>query len=274
MASTSEESVQVKTLSHAAKQRMASSPGEPLFIADWEKVLMIHYQVDPHKLQKLVPFELDLLDGSAFISIVAFTMRGMRPRFGGHLGALLLKPIATHEFLNVRTYVRNGSETGIYFLAEWLSNRLSVAIGPRAFGLPYVCGRLDYQHRWQELALGGCVVDAETQHQFTYHGALDHKLKFAPCGAGSVEEWLMERYTAYTHSAGCERFFRVWHPPWQQMPVEIKVTDQSLLNVRWPLFRDSHLLGSNFSPGVGHVWMGRPHRLHDAEGRAPRVPDQ
>src|SRR6266436_7723570 len=109
--------------SQAARQRLLSLPGEPLFIADWDRVLMIHYEVEPDTLQRAVPFELELNEGRAFVSLVAFTMRGMKPRMGGHLAALLLKPIATHEFLNVRTYVRHRGESGIYFLAEWLSNR-------------------------------------------------------------------------------------------------------------------------------------------------------
>ncbi len=124
------------TPSEAGQRRLLSLPGEPLFIADWDRVLMIHYEVEPDSLQRAVPFELELNEGRAFVSLVAFTMRGMKPRMGGHLAALLLKPIATHEFLNVRTYVRHRGESGIYFLAEWLSNRLSVALGPLMFGLP------------------------------------------------------------------------------------------------------------------------------------------
>src|SRR5437868_5384556 len=104
------------TPSEAGQQRLLSLPGEPLFIADWERVLMIHYELDPDALQRVVPFDLDLRCGRAFASAVAFTMRGMRPRFGGRLGAWLLRPIATHEFLNVRTYVRHKGESGIYFL--------------------------------------------------------------------------------------------------------------------------------------------------------------
>src|SRR6266536_656086 len=119
------------SLSEAARARLLSVRGEPLFLADWDRVLMIHYEVDPVRLQRAVPFELDVYEGRAFVSLVAFTLRGMRPCLGGRLSAWLLRPIATHEFLNVRTYVKRGGETGIYFMAEWLSNRLSVALGPR-----------------------------------------------------------------------------------------------------------------------------------------------
>src|SRR5882672_10934511 len=133
-------------LSAAARERMLSQRFEPLFLAAWERVLMIHFEVDPKVLQQWVPFELDLHDGRAFVSLVAFTMRRMRLYFGGRFAAWLLRPIATHDFLNVRTYVRQGSECGIHFLAEWLSNRLATLIGPGTFSLPYRLGHIQYDH--------------------------------------------------------------------------------------------------------------------------------
>src|SRR5262245_10231598 len=45
-------------LSVAAKERMLSRRGEPLFLADWLDVLMVHYEVDRPQLQGVVPFEL------------------------------------------------------------------------------------------------------------------------------------------------------------------------------------------------------------------------
>ena len=45
--------------------------------------LFIHFEVDAERLQRDVPFPLDLRDGKAYVSLVAFTMRAMRFRFGG-----------------------------------------------------------------------------------------------------------------------------------------------------------------------------------------------
>ncbi|PYJ88478.1 MAG: hypothetical protein DME70_03935, partial [Verrucomicrobia bacterium] len=123
--------------SEAGKRRLLSKFGEPLFLARWDRAVFINYSADPEILQRQIPFELDLRDGQAFVSIVAFTLVRMRPRLGGAWTEWLFKPIATHEFLNIRTYVRHRGEPGIYFLAEWLSNPLSVLLGPRSFGLPY-----------------------------------------------------------------------------------------------------------------------------------------
>jgi uncharacterized protein YqjF (DUF2071 family) len=96
-----------------------------------------------------VPYPLNLRAGRAFVTLVAFTLETMRPRLGGKLSAWLFKPIATHDFLNVRTYVRLNGEPGIHFLAEWLSNPLAVRLGPRTFGLPYRYGFIHYEHAWE-----------------------------------------------------------------------------------------------------------------------------
>jgi uncharacterized protein YqjF (DUF2071 family) len=252
-----------RTRSHseAARERILSLPREPLFLADWQRALMIHFEVDCEALQQVVPFELDQFDGRAFVSAVAFTLSGMRLRFGGRLAAWLLKPIATHHFLNVRTYVRVKGETGIYFLAEWLSNRLSVIFGPRVFGLPYRFGKIEYNHDWK-FTLSGRVAESENRNTFAYHAALTNKSEFQRCEPDSLAEWLMERYTAFTAVGAKRRFFRVWHQPWSQLPADVCVSEKKLLDESWKFFCDARLVGANFSPGVADVWMGWPHRLN------------
>src|SRR5438067_894904 len=82
----------------------------PLFFAEWLDVVFIHFELEPRVLQSSVPFDLDLRDGRAYVSLVAFTQRRLRPAFGGRLAALFAAPLADHAFLNVRTYVRHGGE--------------------------------------------------------------------------------------------------------------------------------------------------------------------
>src|SRR6185437_8034811 len=153
-----EKTVEVSNISNqAARDRLLSVKGEPLFLADWLRPVFIHFEVPVNALQSAVPFELDLYDGNAYVSLVAFTMRGMRPFRGGRLAAWLFKPIASNEYLNVRTYVRHRGEAGIYFLTEWMNNPFSVRLGPLTFGLPYRFGELNYRHRYEEGVLNGEV---------------------------------------------------------------------------------------------------------------------
>jgi uncharacterized protein len=219
---------------------------------------MIHFEVDVDALQRDVPFQLDLFEGRAFVSTVAFTMSRMRPRLGGRVSAWMFSPIATHDFLNVRTYVRHGSETGIHFLAEWLSSRLAAKLGPATFGLPYRYGRIDYHHDPNGV-IQGQVADRGSCETFAYQATCRDFEAVQPCGVGSREEWLMERYTAFNSAGWRKRFFRVWHPPWPQCAASINLDDATLLTQRWPWFKDANLIGANYSPGFDAVWMGRPH---------------
>jgi uncharacterized protein YqjF (DUF2071 family) len=238
---------------------MLAKPGEPLFLAAWDRAVFVHYEADPSLLQRQVPFELDLRDGRAFVSVVAFTLLRMRLRIGGRLGEWLLKPIASHEFLNVRTYVRHDGEPGIFFLAEWLSNPLSVRLGPRTFGLPYRFGHLRYRHIHE----GGEILGSVTANEgrLGYRGAIS-AVRFDPSDAESLTEFLLERYTAFTCQGRRRRLFRVWHPPWSQTPIEIEITADNLLSSTGQWWSSAECVGANYSPGVD-VWMGRPHRLAD-----------
>jgi uncharacterized protein YqjF (DUF2071 family) len=254
-----------------AKRRLLSRAGEPLFFADWDRALFLHFEVDPEALQREVPFPLDLREGRAYVSLVAFTLRGMRCRFGGKLGEWLLKPIATHEFLNVRTYVRDRGEPGIVFLAEWLSNPLSVKLGPMTFGLPYRYGDIQYQHRHETGIFRGSVVDARGGGELRYSARHDEAAPFDVCPGGSLDEFLLERHTAFTARHGKRGFFRIWHEPWAQKRVEATLQDISLLTGAWSWFRGARFVGANYSPGARNVWMGRPHRLTRQTRERPRL---
>jgi uncharacterized protein YqjF (DUF2071 family) len=246
-------------LGEAARKRLLSVKGEPLFLADWSRAVFIHYEVAPETLQREVPFELDLYEGKAYVSLVAFTMRGMRPYRGGQLAAWLFQPIAMNDFLNVRTYVRHRGEAGIFFLSEWMNNPLSIRLGPWTFGLPYRFGKLNYQHQHEAGMLRGCVSNTTDGASFEYEATLTEP-NFVPCRAGSRDEFLLERYTAFTAHKTKRRFFRIWHRPWAQQATRVSVINRRLLDNAWPWFAEAKLAGGNYSPGARDVWMGRPHR--------------
>ncbi|CAN5496369.1 DUF2071 domain-containing protein [soil metagenome] len=236
-----------------ARQRLLSIRGEPLFYANWEDALFIHFETEVATLQGCVPFQLDLFKERAFVSLVAFRMRGMRPRIGGRLGALVLKPIATHNFLNVRTYVRHHGEPAIYFMHEWLANRLSVLLGPAIFGLPYHPAKIDYRQN----GLEGSVRAEEGSFNFR---ACLRKGELTICEPGSLGEFLLERYTAFTCRGLTKRFFRIWHEPWRQTSAEVDFAGTDLLRSSGDWWPKAQYIGANYAPGVA-VWMGRPHPI-------------
>ena len=251
-------------LSAAARVRLEEAEGNALLLNDWVRALFIHYEVDAAALQSLVPYELDLRGGRAYVSLVAFTMRRLRPCLGGKITQWLSAPVSNHGFLNVRTYVKHEGEAGIFFLAEWLPNVLSVFIGPRTFGLPYRYGRCDYRHDHERGELNGKVaaLDASRQppapRQLCYRGGIDPRASFAPSEGESLTEFLLERYTAFTERRGVRRLFRIWHEPWPQTPVEVEVDDESLIELSGDWLRSARRVGANYSPGALDVWIGRP----------------
>jgi uncharacterized protein YqjF (DUF2071 family) len=264
--------------SASARRRILTVDGEPLLYADWLRAVIINFEVDADALQQEVPFELDLRQGRAYVSLVAFTMGGMRPRRGGRLAALLFKPIATHHFLNVRAYVKHRGEAGIHFLAEWLDNPISVFLGLPVFGLPYRFGRLHYDHDPRNDLLHGKVTSAsgffglnssEDVPRLEYRAESDPSATFRPSVANSLDEFLLERYTAFnarpatsgTGNSAFRRFFRIWHPPWPQIPIHISSLETGLLARTWPWFAEARLVGAHYSPGIRRVWMGRPQSL-------------
>jgi len=244
--------------SAAARLRMR----KPLFRADWSRAVFIHYEVEPSALQQCVPFPLHLREGRAYVSLVAFTLRRLRPRIGGRTGRWLLRPISDHQFLNVRTYVCAAGEPGIYFLAEWLSTRLAVPLGPICFGLPYRLGKIAYQHQ-QTCALAGRVKAGSGE--FRYRGEVKPGAPCRPCLAGTLDEFLLERYTAFTCRGCRRRFFRVWHEPWPQSPATVVVEAGTLLRRTGLWFREARVITAHYSPGVEDVWMGPPEALRPAQ---------
>ncbi len=147
----------IATPSVAARRQFLAREGRPLLLADWEQALFLHFEVPAALLQRHVPFELDLFEGRAFVSLVVFTMRGMRLARGGRLGRWLCAPFGEQRFLNVRTYVRHGGEAGIYFIAEWISHAICVPFGPVTYGLPYRWGRLAFEHAHERGRVRGRV---------------------------------------------------------------------------------------------------------------------
>ena len=247
--------------SAVAREQLLQGWGEPMLMADWDRALMLHYEVPPEVLQPHVPYPLDLRDGKAYVSLVAFTMRDMAPFRGGKWTSWMLKPIATHEFLNVRTYVNVDGEAGIYFLHEWLPNALAVMLGRPVFGLPYRRGSLNYQHDHEGGHLEGTVRSPDGTGLLHYEATLPEPHAFLPCEAGTLTEFLMERYTAFTEWLGRKRCFRIWHPPWPQVAVDPVIHDDSLLRQSCPWFSGATLCGANYSTGAPGVWMSRPYFL-------------
>ncbi len=67
-------------------------------------------------------------------------------------------------------------------MTEWLSNRLSVALGPPAFGRPYSYGKINYDHEpTRDQQLSGHVEGVPLPDVLPYTAALENSALFEPC---------------------------------------------------------------------------------------------
>lgn len=250
--------------SERARRRMLRPGERPRFLADWVDVLFVHFAVDPAVLQPHVPFELDLFGGEAYVSLVAFTQRRLRPRVGGRLAALASRPLAEHEFLNVRTYVRHGRERGIYFLAEWIPNRLACRVGPPMYGLPYRLARNEYTCRTSATRRGRFTGAVTTPAgRLAWRATFRGTGRARPASSG-LGHFLLERYTAYTRRGDTPLRFRVWHEPWLRVRARATLEDTSLLRAAFPWLAAAEPVAAHYSPGVHDVRIGPPQRVEAA----------
>lgn len=212
--------------------RAALRPAAPLFRCAWRDAVFLHYEVEPEALR--IPFEIDTRRGKAYVSVVTITIR---------------TALGPQSFLNVRTYVKGG----IHFLAGWLPNPLCALLGPRLVGIPYRLARLALDRSVTELH--GCV--SAPAGRFEYRASIDPRQAYRESAPGSLEEFLLERYVAYTRSGRRRLSFRTWHAPWTFVDIEPHVEEDGLLRASGAWHRGARLVAAHHSPGFETVGMGR-----------------
>src|SRR5690242_7753116 len=140
----------------------------------WHDLLFAHWPVPVDTLRPLIlpALTLDTYDGRAWVGVVPFRMRGVRPRFVPPIPWLSAFPD-----LNVRTYVVQGGQPGVWFYSLDAGNPLAVAAARAVFHLPYYHARMS------------CCVDGnsvEYASQRTHHGAAAATFvaRYCPTGEG------------------------------------------------------------------------------------------
>ncbi|MEI6536644.1 MAG: DUF2071 domain-containing protein, partial [Verrucomicrobiaceae bacterium] len=97
-------------------QRLAArelQPGSPVMFQQWRDLLFLHWEYSAAAIQATLPEGLfvDTFDGKAYLGVVPFFMRKIRPRF---LPAV--PGISDFMELNLRTYVHDRAGVpGVWF---------------------------------------------------------------------------------------------------------------------------------------------------------------
>jgi uncharacterized protein YqjF (DUF2071 family) len=248
--------------SDAGKGRL-SLKVEPFLSARWERVVFLHFALKPALLrsQLRTPFELQLYEGEAVISIVAVTMRRFRPARPASIAAWPFALISRQDFLNVRTYVRAGAESGALFVWGWLSEPFRVPLPSGMFGLPYSFATLRCDHLHETGSVSGIVTTPIGSGRFAYRASIDPDAAFVPCRPGPLCEFALERYTGFYCRGNERRVFRARHSPWLQAPIAAAIEDRSLLDTAFPWFNSATLIGASYAPGFDRVLLGKANPL-------------
>ncbi len=180
----------------------------------WRSLLFLHWRVDAAAVQALLPEGLTVhtFDGCAWIGVVPFLMRDVRPRFLPSLPGL-----SHFGELNLRTYVLGpDGRPGVWFFSLDADQALAVKIARRFFHLPYfraritTTGHIDGSLTFESLRQG---VDPRSACRFRYRGTGP----LAPAEAGSLDAFLVERYLLYAWNEDKRQLSvgRVDHEPYR-----------------------------------------------------------
>lgn len=122
-----------------AAHRPWPRPPRPWFMGQtWWHLLFAHWAVPVESLERFVPSQLplDVRDGSAWVGVTPFMIRGLRLR-----GTPPIPGLSAFPEINVRTYVTVGGKPGIYFLSLDADSASAVVSARRSYRLPYFRAR-------------------------------------------------------------------------------------------------------------------------------------
>ncbi len=185
--------------------------------AEWRRLAMLNYEVDPGVLRPFVPHgvELGAWNGRHFVSVVGFQFLKTR---------VLGLPIPFHrdfEEINLRFYVRRRAEDGwrrgVVFIKEIAPRWAIAAVARAVYNENYVARRM--RHR---IALdnGTIAPNGSVEYSWRDFGAWHSvRAKTEGCAsllvADSEEEFITEHYWGYAAQRdGGSVEYRVEHPRW------------------------------------------------------------
>jgi uncharacterized protein len=193
----------------------------------WRKLLFLHWELPAEVLARALPpgLSLDTYEGRAFIGLVPFTMRGVRP-------ALLppFPPLSDFHETNVRTYVhREGKDPGVFFFSLDAANSIAVRLARAWFKLPYFYSRMtlaDGADGWRHYH-SERRWPAPVPATFAVRGLPEGPVAASP--PGTLQHFLVERYFLYTAHGGALLRGQVHHEPYAVRGARVEALEESLL---------------------------------------------
>ncbi len=199
----------------------------------WRDLLFLHWAFDPVWIRPLVPssLELDLYEGMAYVGLVPFTMKGVRP-----VGLPAATGLSNFHETNVRTYVHfAGRDPGVWFFSLDAANTIAVRLARAFFHLPYhraemFLERADPDPAVQPLSILYAGVrrwPAPLPASYLIRGQVTGPARAAVLG--TLEHFLAERYLLYSELQDRLYQGQVHHTPYPLQPARVLSLDEDLL---------------------------------------------
>jgi uncharacterized protein len=177
----------------------------------WTELAFLHWPVPAAVLRPLVPaaLEVETWDGMAWLGIVPFRMEDTRYRW-----APSVPTASTFPEVNVRTYVRGGGRTGVWFLSLDAASRLAVRGARTLLNLPYFHAAMSIRRTGEDTvyeSIRSGTPDGLGVFSAVYR-ATGPEYHAEP---GTFDHWLTERYCLFgEHRTGTVYAMDVHHAPW------------------------------------------------------------
>jgi uncharacterized protein len=195
----------------------------------WSHLLFAHWPLPASVVNATLPPGLtaDLFEGNAWISVVPFlldyTVNGLQG---------LPLPKGNFAELNLRTYVRHGNHTGVYFYTLEDNDLLSVWGANAVFKLAYRFGRIRLTANAAPNAppLLHCVATRSTKP-----GPIHVDVTYQPdseaetlANQADLTRFLTERYQLLTCVGNRWHTVPINHKPWPLQPVTVNFAHNNL----------------------------------------------
>jgi uncharacterized protein len=192
----------------------------------WRHLAFLHWPFPPDAIQKLLPprLTIDTFDGMAWVGLVPFTMRDVRPRF-----APSVPGISNFHELNVRTYVHlDGENPGVWFFSLEAASSLAVRLARAFWHLPYHKAEMHLDISDLKVKYSSARRwPAPTPAHFRGHWTLGDALGNAQ--PDTLEHFLIERYLLYAAHGGALLRGQVHHISYPLRSMVLHEHSQDLL---------------------------------------------
>jgi uncharacterized protein len=187
--------------------------------AEWRKLILVNYEIDPQVLLKHLPFgtELDLFEGKCYVSLVGFMflntkMLGMRIPF--HIN---------FEEVNLRFYVKRIEEgetkRGVVFIKEIVPKFAITTVANLVYKENYET--LKMNHSWTEKDNSLFITYKWKKKGIWQSVHVKTGLESNTIPEGSETEFITEHYWGYAHiNNQSATEYEVTHPPWKTYKVQ------------------------------------------------------